>query len=530
MPVHAHPLLRLDWPTVIVRAIWLVSVVAALLGAAMIAYIVVQNRRPVTVTFDTAEGLVAGTTKVRYRNVDIGVLTGIRLSADRRHALADLRFNSAAGRSATCDSKFWVVRPRINTAGVSGLTTVISGTYIEADLGTSGKRCSRFTGLETPPFVILDRKGKTFRLHGDSLGSLNTGSPVFYRRIEVGEVLDYALAKNGAEVDVDVFINAPYDRYINRRTRWWHASGIDLQFGSGGLKVGTQSLDSVLQGGIVFDTFEPEVSGHTISDGSLFPLWASLDDAMRRPDDGTSATLQMRFNQSVRGLSVGAPVDFRGIDIGYVTAIDADLDPSHNRFAIVVTVNLYTHRLGLQYRQALGHGTGPEGLALLRKMIAEGLRGQLRMGSVLTGQRYVALDFFPHASPSTIDTSHLPVELPTEPGTVDELQDQLASIVKKLDGVPFDQIGTNLNATLRDADILFQHLNTEVAPEVRPTLSAAEQAFKAANAILQQDSPMQSDVHQALTALRRTLASLNALSDYVERHPESLVRGKPSDK
>jgi paraquat-inducible protein B len=239
--------------------------------------------------------------------------------------------------------------------------------------------------------------------------------------------------------------------------------------------------------------------------------------------------VRMRFNGSVRGLSVGAPVDFDGVELGEVTAIDLDFTPARNRFDMVVTLNLYPYRLGRRYREALGKGSGAAAKALLHQLVAQGLRGQLRMGSVLTGQRYVALDFFPNVPAVSIDTSRMPVELPTVPNTVEELQDQLANIVKRLDHVPFDAIGFNLNQALVNANSLFQRIDTELVPQAHTTLAAAERSFNAANAALQQDSPMHTDIRQALTELRRTLAALKALSDYLEQHPESIVWGKAAD-
>ena len=485
-----------------------------------------QQGPEVDVSFLTAEGLEVGKTRVRYRDVEIGKLTGLQLSNDRTHVLAAVQLGASAHRFATCGTRFWVVRPRIDTGGISGLATVISGPYIAADVGSSSRRCKEFAGLETPPLLTSGQDGRRFVLHTESLGSLNVGAPVYFRHVQVGQVIGYALAGDGAQVDIDVFVKAPYDRYVTAATQWWHASGIDLRLDSNGLKLDTQSVATILSGGVVFDLPRSQVAQPQSADGTAFDLAANREDAIHRADDGPAAAVSLRFTQSVRGLSVGAPVDFHGVELGRVSAIDVDFNRSRGSFDMVVALNLYPYRLGQRYREAIGKGDSEAGRALLRQMVARGLRGQLRMGSVLTGQRYVALDFFPHVSAASIDTRRSPVELPTVPSTLDELQDQLASIVSKLDRVPFDQLGNNLNKALVNANTLFQQVNTELIPQARTTLTAATQSFNAANATLQQDSPMQSDVHEALTELRRTLVSLNALSDYLERHPEAIVWGK----
>ena len=507
-------------------AVWLVPLAAALLCLALLVPRFMQQGPEVDVSFLTAEGLEVGKTRVRYRDVEIGKLTGLQLSNDRTHVLAAVQLGASARRFATCGTRFWVVRPRIDTGGISGLATVISGPYIAADVGSSSRRCKEFAGLETPPLLTSGQDGRRFVLHTESLGSLNVGAPVYFRHVQVGQVIGYALAGDGAQVDIDVFVKAPYDRYVTAATQWWHASGIDLRLDSNGLKLDTQSVATILSGGVVFDLPRSQVAQPQSADGTAFDLAANREDAIHRADDGPAAAVSLRFTQSVRGLSVGAPVDFHGVELGRVSAIDVDFNRSRGSFDMVVALNLYPYRLGQRYREAIGKGDSEAGRALLRQMVARGLRGQLRMGSVLTGQRYVALDFFPHVSAASIDTRRSPVELPTVPSTLDELQDQLASIVSKLDRVPFDQLGNNLNKALVNANTLFQQVNTELIPQARTTLTAATQSFNAANATLQQDSPMQSDVHEALTELRRTLVSLNALSDYLERHPEAIVWGK----
>jgi paraquat-inducible protein B len=194
-----------------------------------------------------------------------------------------------------------------------------------------------------------------------------------------------------------------------------------------------------------------------------------------------------------------------------------------------VTMNLYPDRLRKRTGEAMPAQDTQEGHSLLEALVKHGLRGQLRTGNLITGQLYVALDMFPNAPKAIVDASRDPLELPTIPNTLDELQLQIADIAKKLDKIPFDQIGTNLNGALENANKLFTKLDTEVLPQARDTLNAAKQTFGTAQSTLQQDSPLQSDVHQALTELTRTLQSLNALADYLERHPESLVRGKSGD-
>ena len=508
--------------------VWLVPLVAALVGIALVAKSVIDRGPTITISFSTAEGLEPGKTKVKYKDVDIGSVKTIRLSRDHTRVLVSVQLTKEADDFAVEDTRFWVVRPRIGTSGITGLGTLLSGAYIGVDAGRSHESQSDFVGLEKPPAVTGDQKGRRFSLHGASLGSIDIGSPVYYRRVQVGQVVGFSLDRDGTGVSIDVFIDSPYDQYVGLDSRWWHASGVDLRLDSSGLKLNTQSLATVIIGGLAFQSPPGAAIGPEAPDNTVFTLAGNEGDAMRAPD-GPPLTVVMNFNQSLRGLSVGATVDFRGIELGEVTAIGVQYDPKARNFTMPVTMNLYPDRLGRRFRESVEQGGEAAGKQLLRTLVAHGLRGQLRTGNLLTNQLYIALDLFPKAAPVAIDVARSPLELPTVPNTLEELQVQVADIARKLDQIPFDQISKNLNGTLQSANSLFKQLDTQLAPQARETLAAAQRTFGAAQSTLQQDSPLQSDMHQALTQLTQTLQTLNALADYLERHPESLLRGKNKD-
>jgi paraquat-inducible protein B len=508
--------------------VWIVPLLAALIGVALVVKSVSMRGPTITISFASAEGLETGKTKVKYKDVDIGSVRSIKLSPNRSHVLVTVELTKDAEAFAVKDSRFWVVRARIGASGVSGLSTLLSGSYIGADAGRSTESATDFVGLEAPPAVTIDEKGHRYTLHSETLGSLDIGTPIFYRRIQVGQVTGYSLDKDGTGVTVSVFVSAPYDQYVGTNTRWWHASGVNVQLDSSGIKVNTQSLATIVVGGLAFQAPPGQSAGPQAPDNATFALATDQADAMREPD-GAPIRVVMYFNQSLRGLSVGAPVDFRGIALGQVTNIGIEYDPKEHNFTMPVTMDIYPLRLSRHSRNQTPMAGTPQGHELLKRLVERGLRGQLRTGNLITGQLYIALDMFPKVAPAKSDLDHDPIELPTVPNSLEELQLQVADIVKKLDKIPFDQIGTNLNESLKNANQLFGQVNNEVLPQLRGTLSEAQKTFGAAQATLQQDSPLQSDVHQAMQELTRTLQSLNSLSDYLERHPESLLRGKTGD-
>ncbi|AIO42335.1 MCE family protein [Burkholderia sp. AU19243] len=509
--------------------VWLVPLIAALIGIGLVIKSVRERGPEISISFHSAEGLEPGKTQVKYKDVEIGMVKTIKLSKDLSRVLVQVQLKKEAEDFAVKGSRFWIVRPRVGATGVSGLGTLLSGAYIGVDAGHGQDTQTDFTGLETPPAVTGDQKGTQYVLRGDSLGSVDIGSPVYYRRVQVGQVVGFSLDKDGTGVTFNVFVNAPYDQYVGLNSRWWQASGVDLRLDSSGLKLNTQSLATVILGGIAFQTPPNQDTGAIAPNNTTFRLGSDEGDAMRDPD-GQPLQVVMNFNQSLRGLAVGAPVDFRGIVLGEVTNIGIDYDPKTKNFLMPVTMNVYPERLGRRFRETIESKGEPARREIVERLVQHGLRGQLRTGNLLTSQLYVALDFFPKAPPVKIDAARQPLELPTVPNTLDELQLQVADIAKKLDKVPFDQIGANLNSALSNADKLFKQLDTQIAPQARDTLAAAKQTFSTAEATLQQDSPLQSDVRGALKELTRTLQSLNALADYLERHPESLLKGKPGDQ
>lgn len=532
-PPLAEPVVvrRRNW---LPSLIWFIPIVAALVGIALVARILMERGPEVVLTFKTAEGLEAGKTAVKYKDVQIGTVQTIRLASDRSHVRVQVQLTKEAKSFTAEDTRFWVVRPRLDTSGISGLGTLLSGAYIGADAGSSSETVSEFTGLEAPPIVTRDASGKQFLLRARDVGSLGIGSPVYFRRIKVGQLAAYELDADGRGVTLRVFVNAPYDKFVGANTRFWHASGLDVELNASGVKLRTQSLATIVLGGIAFQAPD-DAMGPTAQENTIFALAQDETTAMKQPD-GPSQTLLLYFNQSLRGLSPGAVVDFRGVEIGEVKSIGVEFDRLANQFRMPVLIQVYPDRL----RRDIGDGPGESRytqLDRLKFLVDKGLRAQLRTGNLLTGQIYVALDFFPRAAPVKVDITQNPIELPTVPSGLEEIQAQLGDIARKLNKVPFDEIGRDLrktlgtlNKTLVGAEQLAASLKNDVSPEMTAAMKDVRKTLNNADKTLADDSPLQQDMRQTLQEVTRAANSLRILTDYLERHPESLLRGKPEDK
>ncbi|MDM0111037.1 MlaD family protein [Variovorax sp. J22R133] len=522
---------RRDWMP---SLIWLIPVVAALVGFWLVAKILLNRGPEIDITFLSAEGLEAGKTAVKYKEVQIGTVQTIRLARDRSHVNVTVQLKKEADSFTAKDTRYWVVRPRLDTSGISGLGTLLSGAYIGADAGSAEETASEFKGLEVPPIITRDAPGRQFTLHARDAGSVDIGSPVFFRRIKVGQVASYQLDPDGRGVTLRVFINTPYDQYVGVNTRFWHASGIDVQLSASGLTLRTQALATIVLGGIAFQAPDDNL-GELAGEGAAFALANDEASAMREPD-GESRHMLMYFNQSLRGLTPGAPVDFRGIVIGEVKSIGVEFDRNEREFRMPVFVEIYPERLRRRAYETTNQGNWTPDQRF-RFLIGKGLRAQLRMGNLLTGQVYVALDFFPKAPAVKVDVERNPIELPTMPNSLDDLQAQIQDIASKLNKVPIEQIGNDartalvsLDKTLKSVEVLAAQLNKDVTPEMTAAMKDVRKTLNSADRTLANDSPLQQDLRQTLQELTRSAASLRTLTDYLERHPESLLRGKPEDK
>jgi paraquat-inducible protein B len=514
-----------------VSLVWLVPLVAVAIAASLLVRSVFLTGPRVEIEFKSADGVEAGKTEVRYKEVVIGKVVSVSLRDDRKRVVVVVQLDRSASKFAVDDTSFWVVRPRIGTAGITGLGTLFSGAYIGTDAGVSDVTKKEFVGLEAPPFVLRGEPGTVFVLKVDDLGSLDVGSPVFHRRTPVGRVVGYTLDPDRDELSMKIFIESPFQRLVSRDSRFWNASGIDLTLNSGGLSINTQTLASILAGGIAFDSPTDVARGAPAPENTAFRLFSDRRQALA-PPDGDPVQVRMVFDQSARGLAPGATVDLLGVDIGRVRSIAIEYDGLRKRFPVEVVADIYPLRLG-NVRTALMRDAGGGDTVVLQRLVANGLRAQLRTGNLLTGQLFVALEFLPGPPAKASLAADGSVQLPTSPGTLSELQPQIAEIVHKLSKIPFEEIGHDLRTTLASASNAIKQLTPDAQKslaEVQRTLARAQTMLDSLDRnVIDANAPVQRSLDDTLQELQRTSRALRVLSDYLQQHPESLLRGKPAD-
>ena len=521
-----------------ISPVWIIPLIALCI-AAWLGYRTVSEEGPVVeLTFRTADGLTAGQTQVRHKAVQLGQVETIRLSDDLQHVIVRVRMQRAALPYLTEGTRFWVVRPRIGSGSLAGIETLVSGGYIEMDpAGRDGAQKLIYTGLEQPPGVRNGEPGRTFVLSAERIGSLTAGAPVFWRDITVGEVLGSDIGDGSGPVTVRLFVRAPYDGFVRDRSHFWNASGLSVQAGAQGLRVEVASLQALLSGGVAFDTPKPGQPSAAAPADTTFTLYRSYDDAQAASFTTTQAFVTY-FESSVRGLARGAAVEFYGIQVGAVT--DVTLLPDAATGGIRVRVGL-----DIQPERVLGLAplTQEDPVTVTRRLVRRGMRAQLQTANYLTGQQVLSLNMVPGAPPAEVQQVGTELVIPSQGGGLDNILQAVSDMASKLDRLPLEQIGQNLNSALRSAsgamasvDGLVKRADAGMSPlfkslpgitaSLQDAASRAGRTFGSLEASYGANSQFHRELERAMTQVGDTARSIRILADFLDRHPEALVRGR----
>jgi paraquat-inducible protein B len=514
------------------RLIWLVPA-ASIVLVACLAWSSVRSRGPtVRITFATAEGLEARKTTIKYKSVNIGVVSGIELLDDRSGVVVTAELSRQAGALLVQDARFWVVRPRVSASGVSGIGTLIAGAHIGFDAGRSRVPARAFVGLEAPPTTVSDRPGSRFTLRAENVGSVDVGSPIYLRRVQVGQVTRVSLDAGGGAVLLEAFVDAPYDRLVTTDTRFWNASGVDVTIDTRGIQLDTQSLASVLAGGIAFQTPAAEAPAAPAPTGTRFDLYPGHEAAMRAPSAGAS-TYRLIFARPAATVAPGAPVLLSGLEIGHVLRAAVDFDARNGDARTIIDVALHPERV-----QVRGGGDDRDGFSTtMARLVGRGLRARVRTTNLLTGQRAVVFELCPGARRAAVDWNAHPIELPTADGDSGDVPAALGRLVAKLEKVPLEDLarqgaGTmaDMRDTLEKTSGLVARVDTELAPQLGLMMAQARKTLASMETTLSQDAPLQQDLRRTMRDLSDASQAVRGLADELERHPEALIRGKKEDR
>jgi len=506
--------------------VWIIPLLALVIGG-WLAYKALSEKGPtITISFENAEGLEAGKTKVKYKNVEIGEVTDISFSGDLDRVVLTAEMHKGVEPYLTDNTRFWVVRARVSAGEVSGLGTLFSGAYIGIDPQKKGKPQNHFKGLEVPPVLTTGLPGRHFTLRSDNLGSLNIGTQVHYRQITVGKVVSYEYDPARDDLKIRVFVKAPFHEKVSKNTRFYNASGIDLSLNANGLRVNTDSLVSIVLGAVAFETPASLKAGEQAPEDFEFRLYPDKE-SIKQKEYATKQYYLLYFEDDVRGLASGAPVSFKGIQVGQVVDFSLQFNWEKRDFQIPVLIEIEPERIEMI------HGKQSKGKKLIDEFVARGMRAQLKTGNLLTGQKFIDLAFHRDAPPEKVRYDEAYPVVPTIPQPLQQIIDRVENIIDRIDKIPTDEIGRDVktvlesvNNNLRKTEAMFGKINENTLPELTRTMEKVRTSLAEIENGYGANSSTNQDLRKALDELGEAARSIRVLTEYLQRHPESLIRGK----
>ncbi len=508
-----------------ISTVWIIPIVALVLGVYMVIYTVQRQGPEIIIEFDTAEGIEAEKTKVRVRNVEVGLVESVGLGQDLEGVVVTARIAPEAAPLLRADTQFWVVRPRVGAAGISGVGTLLSGAYIQLSPGSGPDGRREFEGLEVPPVTPTGTPGLRIRLLSETAGSLGAGDPILYRGYRVGRIEEATFDVERRRMVYGGFIEAPYDDLVNSSTRFWNASGFSFRASADGIELDTGSIETLLLGGITFGLPEGINPGQPVDNDTSFKLYKDFKSVNARPfEHGLEYVVS--FAQSVRGLRPGAPVEYRGLPMGQVERVL--LDEMARRLsgegeAIPVLIRLEPGRVDLPDNEASVHRLGED----IKESVSNGLRGSLATGNLLTGSLYVAFDIYPDAAPAEIGSYAGRPTLPTIPSGLEGAQQKLFALLDKVNALPLENLTASTADAIANLNAVLESQPMQELPEsLDQTLSELQQALGAVSP----NSALHERLLRTLTELDRTLASLRSLLATLDDQPNSVIFSRDTPK
>lgn len=536
--------------------LWLLPLIALGIGLYLAYDRLNSTGQRIEITFRTAEGLQAGKTKVRYKELDVGTVTDVHLSDDLTHVVVTAQMVRTADPLLREDTLFWVVKPEITAAGVTGLQTLISGSYIAVSPGERSERQNTFTGSEEVPFVPTEGEGLRIRLLTDSAAGITQGTSIYYRGMKVGRVEQVRYNNTEDRIELSTFINAPYHHLISNNTRFWNISGFDFSLNANGAQWQMQSVESLILGGITFSTptsLTPNV--REVADNATFTLYEN-ERATTLPPSGAKQYYVVYFDDTVRGLRVGAPVAFDGIDIGQVIDIRLLFDEKTNKAAIPILIEIEPDRI----ERLNSHDRGEDIIAALVK---KGLQASLETDSLITGDKFIKLSVYPDdIKQFGEDPYSIYAVLPSRSTGFTRITDGVTEIIDKMRKLPIDRIGDKALQTLdstasaaQSAERLLSDKETRAIVtninagliQLGSTLKSVEKAGKSTDTVLQTfdqqikiiakqldetlyglspDSSLYWSLQETLKQVNSMANSIDIMFKKLDRKPNAMVFGE----
>ncbi|WP_299073586.1 intermembrane transport protein PqiB [uncultured Paraglaciecola sp.] len=520
-------------PVRTISKIWLVPIVALFIGIWMVYYQWSNQGPLITIEFTTATGLEAGKTTIKTRNVDVGIVKNIQLTEDLSGVLVTVRMNKNASSLLHSDNQFWIESPRVSLSGVSGLGTILSGTYINMVPGINAQLSEHFVALEAPPVTAAGTPGLHVTLNSETEFAYKKGDPVIYKGIKVGEFEDIYFNFEERIVYYNTFIEAPYHQLITTNTKFWDISGVQMELGASGMKISTGSLEAMLTNGVTFGIPDGMPMGQVITERSFFDIHPNYDSASEQRFK-LKAEYVILVKDTIRGLTVGAPVEYRGLMIGKVLAINS-LEYQQNNllqqgYDIPVTISIQPGRVQ--------QPDNAQGLAFIRKQIRlwiqQGLRATLKTGNLLTGAMFVDLQHYPDEPVVAAKTIQGYEVIPTITGEFSEITTKVTGILDNINELKLNEISNSVNSMLSQMSKTAQALQVTVSnvdtllssvqkDNLSSTLAETLENLSNLSKGFSSDSETYTELSKTMRTLQSTLQDLQPILLQLNSKPNSLI-------
>ncbi len=520
--------------------VWLIPLVALLIGLWLGVKSWQEKGQEIEISFNSAAGIEVGKTQVRLKDVPVGKVTRVVLSKDFSKVRVFASLDREISTHLSTGTRFWLVSPRISVAGISNLGTLVSGVYIVMDPGEPGYFASEFEGLNEPPAIESGTKGSQYLLRAETLDSVDIGSPVYFRQLKVGEVTGYKLSDDGDFVEIRVFIQAPHDKLVTNHSRFWNVSGFDMSLGADGVKAKMASIVSLLGGGLAFENVNAYENAQPARTNESFFLYADKESVLEGRYSQKYYYL-LRFSHSVRGLHTGAPVEFRGIKVGEVVDVAlSSIENSDKSLLVYVTLEPQRFNASIELSREKVD-------TVVEGMVRQGLRGQLKTDSLLTGSLFVDLAFENKLKAGAFVRTEKHSEIPTLDDPLDHLSKQVTEIAEKFNKIPTDKIGQDVaaavsslnkiigalekNNTADKVDGTFANLEKatqnldKTLDQATQTLAQMRTTLKSLDSTLAPDSQLHFEIIEMLNSVTEAADSFDRIADHLKRYPDALIFG-----
>ena len=517
-----------------ISSIWFVPVIAVLIGMWMVYYQWSSQGPLITIAFSTAEGMQSGKTKIKSRNVDIGEVTNITLNKDSNGVLITARISKSAEHLLVDDSDFWVVSPQITHAGISGLSTLISGVYIEISPGTSEQEKTDFIALNDPPVTPVGTPGIHITLNSNDQFAYAKGDPIIYNGLTVGKFEDIYFNFEERVVYYNAFIKAPYHQLVTSNTKFWDVSGLRIDLNADGLSVHTGNVQTMLTNGVTFGIPKDMEVGEQITERAYFDIYPNYEAA-----DDERYTQSVKFvvlvSDTIRGLKVGAPVEYRGVHIGQVISTNmlvknAPTKIMKEEIKIPVLIGMQPGRVGLP-DDAFGLARMEE---QNRLWVKQGLKAMLRTGNLLTGSLFIDLQHYNHQPIGEVDRfAGFPV-IPTTTNEFSQIAEKAGKFVDSLNNLPLNNLTDNANDLMSEITLTAKELRGVSQNLEKLLVSAnnqrlAEQLKQSLQGItnltrdLSSGSRGYEDLRKTLGSVNNVMQELKPLLNQLKHQPNGLI-------